>query len=249
MDNPMKVTDLMRAVIDEDITILLKLLLTNQYKANVFAKDSKGRTALDWARMCRNYQAVTLLTKAMSTEIDNSRLDSMKSTYDLENSLIETNNYQSIELLKALKQRDINQSMRILQENRLYREELECLNQIFFTDIVCHSDYSPLIIAAGFNMITIIDLLIEYKVPIDHQNKFGHTAFTYACAAGNSDVVRLLLFHDSNINHITNDGRTGLHYACKYAKARTVKVILGTILLYILIIYTYINIDDIILYI
>jgi len=36
--------------------------------------------------------------------------------------------------------------------------------------------------------IQVIDLLIENNTPVNHANKFGHTAFTYACSAGNSDI-------------------------------------------------------------
>lgn len=50
------VTVLMRAVAEDDISILLRILSSNDYQATLFARDKKGRTALDWARMCRNYQ-------------------------------------------------------------------------------------------------------------------------------------------------------------------------------------------------
>jgi ankyrin repeat protein len=78
--------------------------------------------------------------------------------------------------------------------------------------------------------IQVVDRLLEYNSPVDCTNKFGHTPFTYACAAGNSDLIRLLLFNGANVHHTTNEGRTGLHYACMYAKARTVKVVLSFML-------------------
>lgn len=223
-------TDLMRAAVDEDPTVLLKLLLSGNYEANLYMRDKKGRTALDWARMCRNYQTVSILLQAMSSGIANARLDAMHSPLELEVYIKETNAYQATELLKALKNRDVAYTMRILTENKLYREEVQGFGEVFFVDAVAHSGYTPLIRAAGFNMIEVVDSLLEYKTPIDHANKFGHTAFTYACAAGNSDIARMLLFFGANVHHITAEGRTGLHYCCMYAKARTVKVILNFLL-------------------
>ena len=224
------ITDLMRAAVDEDVTVLLKMLLSGNYQANLFMRDSKGRTALDWARLSRNYHAVTLLLQAMSSGIANARLDAMHSPLELEIYIKETNAAQAAELMTAIKERDTNKTVRILTDNKLYREEVEGLGEVFFTDAVGHSGYTSLLLASGFNMVEVVDSLLQYKVPIDHANKFGHTAFTYACAAGNSDIVRLLLFFGANVHHLTAERRSGLHYACMYAKARTVKVILDFLL-------------------
>ena len=49
-------TLLMRAVVEDDISILVRLLSSNDFTSTLFVCDKKGRTALDWARMCRNYQ-------------------------------------------------------------------------------------------------------------------------------------------------------------------------------------------------
>ena len=53
------------------------------------------------------------------------------------------------------------------KRNKLYREEVEQLGEVFFTDAKGHSGYTPLILAAGFNLIEVVDYLLNYKVPID----------------------------------------------------------------------------------
>lgn len=223
----MGVTDLMRAATEPDVTILLRMLASNQHNADLFIRDNKGRTALDWARMCRNYQAVTVLLQAINTQLNDARFTAVSAPLDLEHHLREANHAQSQELEKALKRRDKETALRILIDNQLHREEVKGCGEVFFVDAQYFSGYTPLIIAAGFNMLDVVHTLIEdLEVDLETQNKFGHTALTYACAAGNSDVVRLLLFHGANIHHTTSEGRTGLHFACLYAKARTVKTLL-----------------------
>jgi len=53
-----------------------------------------------------------------------------------------------------------------------------------------------------------VNKLLEYGVKIDTQNKFGHTAFTSAATAGNSEMARMLLFNGADAYHM---------YVCMYA--------------------------------
>src|SRR5688572_13155457 len=78
------ITPLMRVATEDDSATLIRMLTDDGFKATLFMKDKKGRTALDWARMCRNYNAVSLLTKAMSTGINDARVDAVSSSIDLE---------------------------------------------------------------------------------------------------------------------------------------------------------------------
>jgi ankyrin repeat protein len=219
------ITPLMMAATEESALNLLKMLSSDNYRSTLFITDRKGRTALDWARMCRNYLAVTLILKAMSTNIADSRLDAITSTIDLTYFINETNKYQNKQLLLAIKNRHVYQAKRILLENILYRNEVEGIGNTFFTDISIQNGYTPLILAAGLNMVEIVNILLDYKTPIDKTNRFGHTALTYAAAGGHSTVIRLLLFNGAKYDHRTNEGRTCLHYACLYAKAKTVGTI------------------------
>ena len=61
--------------------------------------------------------------------------------------------------------------------------------------------------------------LLEYGVNIDTQNKFGHTAFTSAAAAGNSEMARMLLFNGADAYHM---------YVCMYTMLLCVCVYLPT---------------------
>jgi ankyrin repeat protein len=50
-----------------------------------------------------------------------------------------------------------------------------------------------LILAAGFNMIAVVNELINGGSAIDRSNRYGHTAFTWACLCGHGEMVRSLL--------------------------------------------------------
>lgn len=223
--NYMKLTPLMRAVAEEDVSILVEMLTLGEYKAILFNKDAKGRTALDWARLCNNPMAIGVLKKAMENDMLKARADIMDSLIDQGLRKREANKAQMDDLFHALKNGDEVTARRILVDNQLFREEIEALKDVFFIDATDRFGYSPIVVAAGMNMVDIVNLLLEMDVNIHHKNVYGHTALTWACSSGHADVARLLLFKGANISHRTNEGRTCLHYACLYAKSGVVQVL------------------------
>jgi hypothetical protein len=229
--NDYKATELMRVVTRADPLVLAKMLNEESIVRTIFDKDCKGRTALDWARICRNYYAVTLIMKTMGTIISNARVNSIVHSVDaLENSLKNTNHAQGTQLREALKHRNESLATQILKDNTLSRKEIEGLGEIFFCDWIGNVGYTPLILAAGMNMKTVVQELVKLKVPLDQANNFGHTALTIAASSGNAEIVHFLLFSGTNIHHRTEEGRTALHYACMYAKGKIVKIILDFML-------------------
>lgn len=224
----MELTPLMRAATEEDVSILVEMLAlhSDDIQSTLFMKDRKGRTALDWARLSRNHLGVSILKKAMTANISRARLDVLESHDDVVVQVVETNKYQIDSLFQALRNRDGVSAMRIINDNRLFREEVENVGEKFFVDVLDQFGYSPIVLAAGMNLLDVVNALIDIDVNIDHKNKYGHNALTWASASGHADVVRLLLFKGANIHHTTLEGRTALHYACKYGKARVVEVLL-----------------------
>jgi ankyrin repeat protein len=221
-------TPLMKAAVHEDLSELVEMVSLGNIQSSLFVKDAKGRTAIDWARICRNDLAVAVLRKAMDANMCDSRIEAVTAKLDMMTHTVDVNNKHSEDLFFALKElKDEKVVLKILKRNRLFRAEVvEIKGESFFIDKHdTTGGYTPLMYAAGFNMIEAVALLIDMDVAIDDVNKFGHTAFTWACTGGHTDVVKLLLFKGCNINHITDEGRGGLHYACLYVKARTVKAL------------------------
>jgi ankyrin repeat protein len=130
-------------------------------------------------------------------------------------------------LLNALKDRDENKVMMILNENDLFREDIRHTDQPFYTDIEDQYGFTPLMLATGLSMDQVVMKLLDLHTPTDHQNRYGHTAFTWACVSGQASIARILLlkgvlystsevsqsqffiFTGADICHQTNEGRTG----------------------------------------
>jgi ankyrin repeat protein len=229
--NYYKLTDLMRAAknVHEDPAMVVELLELHQgekHREMLFATDVKGRTALDWARMANNTFAVAVLQKAMDAYIYNKRLVAIDAAILSKPPTAVVNRRQTKELFDALRRRDGAAALRVLYENKLFRQEVNSFQEEYFIDCQDQFGFTPLLLAAGMNMIDVVSKLIDLDVEIDHKNRFGHTALTWACSTGHAEIVRILLFNGANIHHRTNEGRTGLHYACLYTKSAVANVLL-----------------------
>lgn len=181
---------------EEDSLIeLTKLLHTAEGKKSLFATDSRGNTALDWARIHKNYPAVTILLHAMNTYILNLRVkeinQSKKLSYDTY--LLKLNHFNAIELYNGLIQNDVDFILKLLKNNKLVRSEIESLDEIFFIDypidlinkkkqnIVTYkksySNFNPLMLAISMNMMPVVDELVtNFNVDLNPKLiEFQHT--------------------------------------------------------------------------
>lgn len=193
----------------------------------LFQVDAKGRTALDWARMTRKMDIIAYLANAVSDYINVARMEEM-GLPTIDTASIVTENARLARLLiQYIRDRDADSILKLFADNTVTREAIaDSPGEVYFTDTESVQGDTPLILAAGYNMIPVVNELIATGSDVDKTNKYGHTAFTWACLCGHGEMVRSLLLQGANIEHQTNEGRTGLHYACLYAKARVVGVIL-----------------------
>jgi len=194
-------------------------------KGLLFATDSQGRTALDWARLCGNDLGVAVLRKAMMSDIHDARLDSAHAALDYTELITHTNECQSNELLEAIKSLDEEKALAVLKASRLQRTEIEELGLDFFVDKGDDHQNTPLILAAGYGLLEVVNLLLDMDANIDKKNHLGITPFSWACISGHGEVVRSLLFRGADIYQLTAEGRSGLHFACLYGKANVASVI------------------------
>jgi hypothetical protein len=193
----------------------------------LFDVDSKGRTALDWARMARKMDNIAYLLDAMREYINMARLEEIEQVNPTKSTALQENDRLARELSAAIQSRNTDAVMQIFSKNTLTRAAiLEYEDAVYFTDLETPAGDTPLILAAGYNMLPVVTDLIANGCEVNHANKYGHTALTWACMCGHSEMVRNLVLMGADMNHRTREGRTGLHYACLYAKARVVQVIM-----------------------
>jgi len=224
-----QLTPLMRAATQEDPSELLVLLRGEDAASMLFVKDEKGRTALDWARMCNNPLAIIALRKAMLANIEDARVEMIRAPEDLDEKTRYANSVAHIQLAEALKQRRADACIEIINgtKDHFERTDVEKIEgEVYFLDIGDHFGFTPLMLASTYNMPALVALLLEFDVELESKNKYGYTALSCACATGHADIVKSLLFAGANLHHKTNEGRTGLHLACMYLKARVISVLL-----------------------
>ena len=127
-DPDMKVTQLMRKAVSNDYEYLYLLCEASSFD-ELFQRDAKGRTALDWARQRNNTHAIDIISEAMSKALSKSR---MQSTTVLENieSITRTGNRRNQkELWDALDERDGDRALKVLLTNDIFREAVSDLGE------------------------------------------------------------------------------------------------------------------------
>ncbi|RYH30565.1 hypothetical protein EON65_04745 [archaeon] len=227
------ITAFMRAAVDKDVTLLLRLICGKDHEEvakELLKRDNKGRSALDWARSSRNYLAVTIIMKVVSSYIQNLRISTRSTLQNLHDHIVRENKRKNLVLIRAIRNNNTTEALSVLVTNDLVREEVESLGEVFFVDIPWANGYTPLMLACGLGLSDVINQLVELKCPINQTNRFGHTALTIAVCAGHSDVVSYLLFIGADMYQQTLEGRTALHYACFYKKAKMVRILLDYLL-------------------
>ena len=127
-DPDMRVTKLMRKAVGNDYEYLYLLCEASSFE-ELFQRDAKGRTALDWARQRNNTNAIDIISEAMSTALSKTR---MNSTSVLENMEVITRNgneRNQQELWAALDDRDADRALRGLLANDVFREAVSDMGE------------------------------------------------------------------------------------------------------------------------
>ena len=221
------VTPLMRAATKKDATLLMDMLASGNYRASLFVKDNKGRTAVDWARMSRNEIATALLVKAMGTFINDARLDAVMDVNEVQMHVKSTNDNYFHSFLKLIKNNKEDEAIEYILSAKIYRDQVEAVEEIFYTDKPSgNREITPLMLAAGNNMTKLCQAMIEKGTPVDTPDKYGINPLIWASISGHGDVVRALLFCGANIHHKCRIGRSSMHYACIHSKPRVVYILM-----------------------
>jgi hypothetical protein len=217
------ITQLMRLALTTDYDQLAHLL-SNISSSNLFAKDSKGRTALDWARMKNNSQAIALISEAMARELNQTRIEQSGMIHlSSEQHLIQTNRKYTKLLFELLKPSQ-SQSQPESQTESQRSESLtasssrqEQILSLLFTASTTSQLSRDLLTTSLPNEIYFLD-------SIDPNT--GDTPLLLAAGSGYYDVVIELLALGVNINQSNKYGHTPLTWCCVCGHLNIVRTLL-----------------------
>jgi ankyrin repeat protein len=225
----------------KNLTKLMKLAITKNYQeleeflnsmdpSLLFAKDYKGRTALDWARLQNNQMSINLISNAMSIELNRLRMENIGYVVSNEIVIKQTNQRLMQQLSDAYDAHDSHRILQILLDSQISRDVVEDIEgEIYFVDFQTPSGDTALLRAAGNGWYDVVIELLAMGCDINKSNKYGHNPLTWSCVCGHAEIVRTLLVKDAKFTHQTKELRTCLHYACLYLKSRVVSVIMDVL--------------------
>ena len=95
----------------------------------LFERDAKGRTALDWARQRNNTNAIDIISEAMSSALSKTRMQSTSVFENMESITRNGNNRNQANLWAALDDRNADQALKILLSNDIFREAVADLSK------------------------------------------------------------------------------------------------------------------------
>ena len=75
---------------------------------------------------------------------------------------------------------------------------------------------------------TLIDLILEYRPPLDASTKFGRTPLMIACQTGESLLAKKLINHGADVRAVDLEGQTPLHYAAIKGKAEMIPLLVSS---------------------
>lgn len=85
----------------------------------------------------------------------------------------------------------------------------------------------PIIYAAMIGSVDIVELLVKYKVQIDHRDKLGNSALFYAANKGEVDIIEILIEAGADRNAENRQGITPLMAAASLGHLDSVQLLLA----------------------
>jgi len=128
--------------------------------------------------------------------------------------------------------------MNLTAGDRLIRSACICGNISYLTWLLKYGNgnpaksdmglWTPLILASRYGFLNIIQILLDYGVPINNITTQGWSALIYSVYNKNYEIVSLLLKHGADIHQttVTNNGWNALIYAIYNKDSQMVKLLL-----------------------
>jgi len=233
---------LMKAAANGHLFVLCFLLEKSSAKIDLFERDCKGKTALDWARLARRKECASFLEKQMQRDLraQKETLDEERLSEKLDELVFSKNRILTEEMRELVQSNDLEGMKRLLASEKDFskslfkeavEEKLRMRNSeivVAFADVAAEGGLTPLMRASGAGEVDLIRSLIRFGAQVNLvSTRNSHSALTWASACLQAGSVRELLLHGADLTQQTTpDERTPLmHGICKGSE-EVVEVIL-----------------------
>lgn len=236
-------TSLMRAASLGFLEVVRVLL--EQGSANLFAKDRKGKTALDWARHGRHEDVWLYLNDAMQARIKEVQAQLKLEAEKREVMGIANRNAElSAALVAAMTLTDgtsLEQSAKLVHANDLSRVDFQRALDFqlveegtkWWLDMETMSGWTALTKAAAGGDVELAQRLLQLDVEVDYETRRGLTAMTWAAVCGHVEVVATLLTFGADIDNQTKkEGKTALILAAQHGHEPLTSFLMDRVLEY-----------------
>jgi len=206
---------------------------------DLFSKDQKGRTALDWARIGNKQQTSIFLEKQMEDIIVAARDEEFGRVKTAElTRLVNKNKFYYDSLTKNTLANDLPAVMKLIEDvpfDRIeYTQSLKALGMPhdppetpYFIDVETDTGATPLMLACAQAECSDVEKLLEAGAKLDTENRRGHTALSWTCVCGHHQIVAALLSSKVNSQYISRlEKKTPLIHAAYNGTNQCVSLLL-----------------------
>ncbi|ETW06306.1 hypothetical protein, variant 1 [Aphanomyces invadans] len=203
-----------------------------RHRADVFARDRTGKTALEWARLTNNITVCRHLELAIQTHIYARRCAEADETRaHTFADVLERHTKLCVAMQAAVAASDFAQVRNLVSTNDVNVEvfrEAAAPGVRYFVDIETTAGWSALTKAASMGDLTTVELLVDKGASVNMETKLRHTALTWAAYCGHKEVVQYLLQNcRADWRQTTREGMTALMHASRNGQDIVVGILLS----------------------
>ncbi|RQM15133.1 hypothetical protein B5M09_007666 [Aphanomyces astaci] len=208
-----------------------------RHDADVFARDRKGKTALEWARLTNNTGASRHLEMAIQAHIYARRIaDADENRVTKHAHVLERHAQLCKDMQTAVAANNVVQIRALIQQATddgmsadVFREAATSHSR-YFLDVETSAGWSALTKAASVGDLPTIELLVQHGADVNLETKLRHTALTWAAYCGHKDVVQFLLQNQrADWRQGTSEGKTALIHASRNGQHVVVGILVAVL--------------------
>lgn len=184
----------------ENIPAVVKLLI--ERGADIEALNHDKKTPLDYARSNKNLNGTEIISLLTPQSEKSEKTETQKISGPAKNKkhkpkIPDDINFRLLDLCKSGTEQEVS----ALIENGAD------------VNAVSHNKTTPLMTAAQYNSLEVVQLLLNHQADVNAKNKMGNTALHFAAIYNNSEVISALVTAGAAVDAVNEKGKTPLDSA------------------------------------